>query len=61
MIIEIKCAKKYGQMDGLCDEALAQIEERGYAAELFDVGCRKIYKYGFCFCKKNCQVKFAQI
>ncbi len=61
MIIEIKCAKKYGQMDGLCDEALAQIEERGYAAELLDEGCRKIYKYGFCFCKKNCQVKFAQI
>ena len=60
MIIEIKCAKKYGQMEGLCDEALAQIEEQNYAAELLDEGYQKIYKYGFCFCKKLCMVKFVQ-
>lgn len=61
MIIEIKCAKKFGQMEALCREALAQIEQRDYAAELLDEGYQKIYKYGFCFCKKNCMVKFAQI
>ena len=60
MIIEIKCAKKYGQMEALCDAALAQIEERDYAAELLDEGYGKIYKYGFCFCKKICMVKFVQ-
>ena len=60
MIIEIKCAKKFGQMEALCDAALAQIEERDYAAELRDEGYQKIYKYGFCFCKKICMVKFAQ-
>ena len=61
MIIEIKCAKKYGQMDQLCDEALAQIEERDYAAELLDEGYQMIYKYGFCFCKKVCRVRFAKV
>lgn len=61
MIIEIKCAKKYGQMEALCDEALHQIEERDYAAELLEEGFTRIYKYGFCFCKKVCRVKFAQI
>ena len=60
MIIEIKCAKKFGQMEAMCDEALRQIEERDYAAELLDEGYQKIYKYGFCFCKKICMVKFAE-
>lgn len=59
MIIEIKRARKFGEMDALCDEALGQIEEQNYAAELLDEGYQKIYKYGFCFCKKVCMVKFA--
>ncbi len=58
MIIEIKRAQKFGQMEALCDDALAQIEERRYAFPLLDEGYQKIYKYGFCFCKKSCMVKF---
>ena len=61
MIIEIKCAKKFGQMEALCDAALKQIEEQDYAAELIDEGYQNIYKYGFCFCKKICMVKFARM
>lgn len=57
MIIEIKRARKFSEMDALCDEALRQIEEQNYAAELLDEGYQKIYKYGFCFCKKVCMVK----
>ena len=60
MIIEIKRAQKFGQMDAFCDKALEQIEEQDYAAELLDEGYQKIYKYGFCFCKKSCMVKFSQ-
>lgn len=60
IIIEIKCVKKFGQMEGACDQALAQIDEQNYAAELLDEGYQRIYKYGFCFCKKSCMVKFSQ-
>ncbi len=61
MIIEIKRARKFSEMEGMCDEALAQIERQDYAAELLDEGYQKIYQYGFCFCKKSCMVKFSQI
>lgn len=57
MIIEIKRAGKFSQMEELCDEALRQIEERSYAAELLDEGYQSIFKFGFCFCKKSCRVK----
>lgn len=60
MIIEIKRARKFSEMEGMCDEALAQIERQDYAAELLDEGYQKIYQYGFCFCKKSCMVKFSQ-
>lgn len=56
IIIEIKQAKKFSQMDELCKEALQQIEDRNYAAELLDEGYQSVLKYGICFCKKNCRV-----
>lgn len=61
MIIEIKRAQKFSQMEALCDKALEQIVEQDYAAELLDEGYQKIFKYGFCFCKKSCMVKFSQM
>ena len=57
IIIEIKVAKKFPQMDALCDDALRQIEEKNYAAELEAEGYQKIIKYGICFCRKTCSVK----
>ena len=57
VIIEIKVAKKFPQMEVMCDEALAQIEEKNYAAELVEEGYQKIIKYGICFCRKTCMVK----
>lgn len=59
IIIELKRADKFSQMDALCDAALAQIEEENYAAELLDFGYQKILKYGICFCKKTCMIKKA--
>lgn len=57
VIIEIKRAAKFAQMEGLCDAALKQIEEKNYALELLEEGYGKVMKYGICFCKKSCMVK----
>ena len=57
VIMEIKCAAKFGEMEGLCDLALRQIHEREYASELEAEGYGLIRKYGICFCRKNCVVR----
>ncbi len=61
IIVELKHAHKFTQMEELCDKALEQIEERSYDAELVDEGYRIILKYGICFCRKNCMVKDAPV
>lgn len=57
IIFELKRAEKFSQMEQLCEEALAQIEERDYAAEYLEEGYQSVVKYGICFCKKSCMVK----
>lgn len=57
IIIEIKRAVRFSQMDELCDAALIQIEEKKYDMVLHNEGYDTIIKYGFCFCKKSCRVK----
>lgn len=57
IIIELKHVKTFPQMETGCREALAQIEERGYAAGLEAEGCSDVLKYGICFCRKSCMVK----
>lgn len=57
MIFEIKITDTFSKMEESCRQALTQIEERNYAAELKAEGCSKIVKYGVCFFKKGCIVK----
>lgn len=57
VIIELKRATTFTQMEQRCDQALQQIEDRNYAAELENEGYRHILKYGICFCRKHCVVK----
>lgn len=57
VLIELKRASKFTQMESLCHAALAQIEEKNYAAGLLEEGYAKIQKYGICFCRKSCMVK----
>lgn len=57
IIIEVKRAEKYSEMEKKCEEALQQIEDKNYAAEYLDEGYKGVVKYGFCFCKKSCRVK----
>jgi hypothetical protein len=57
IIIEIKATDDYRKLNAKSDEALQQIEERQYDAELIQNGYQKIIKYGIAFCQKDCMVK----
>ncbi|MCD7810239.1 MAG: ATP-binding protein [Ruminococcus sp.] len=57
VILEIKVAEKFRDLDAKCDEALQQIETNRYEAELKYDCFQKILKYGVAFCDKACQVK----
>ncbi len=60
MIIELKAAKTFAEMEAKCEEALAQIETQNYAAPLEADGYRPILKYGAALYKKGCIVKKAE-
>ncbi len=57
IIIEVKDTKNFSELENLCDEALAQIEENRYEAELKQESYKNIIKYGIAFCGKSCMVK----
>ncbi len=59
VIIEIKVAGKFAELDKKCDEALQQIEDRDYEAELIDECYQNIIKYGIAFYQKSCKIKKA--
>jgi hypothetical protein len=48
IIIELKWALKFTQMEEKCDEALEQIEERQYAMPYLDEGYAGAVYYGIC-------------
>ena len=60
-VLEFKVAEKFNQLDKAADEALAQIEDRGYVKELEDDGYAVVYRYGIAFCGKDCMVKLADV
>lgn len=55
IVIEIKYPDD-GDLEHGCKNALAQIEEKGYAARLLQDGMKNIIKYGIACYKKNCKV-----
>ena len=57
IIIEVKDTKNFSELENLCDEALVQIEENRYEAELKQESYKNIIKYGIAFCGKSCMVK----
>lgn len=56
ILIETKVADTYAQLDIKAREALEQIGERQYDAELRLEGYRTFIRYGFAFYKKLCRV-----
>lgn len=57
VILELKVARSYQDLEKKCDEALRQIEERNYEVELRQEGYTEILKYGIAFYRKECMVK----
>jgi hypothetical protein len=57
IIIELKATKSLKKLEDVCDQALSQIAEKNYTAELQEEGYKDILKYGIAFCKKDCLVK----
>ncbi len=57
VILEIKAAKTYQELEKKCDEALSQIEEQKYEEGLRREGYKDILKYGVAFYRKECMVK----
>ena len=56
IIIELKYAKEYEYLESRAEEALAQIEDKKYAAGL-PPNIRTVINYGIAFWKKECCVK----
>lgn len=55
IVIELKYAEG-GDMDAACEEAMRQIEEKGYIAKLKQDGMRNFIRYGIACFKKDCMV-----
>jgi len=56
-IIEVKIADTMAELEKACDEALKQIEDKNYTAELALEGYTNVTKYGLAFFKKTCMIK----
>lgn len=56
MILELKVAKSYEEMEVCCRKAAEQIEERQYEVSLVEEGYKNIRKYGVCFYRKECLI-----
>ena len=56
IVIEVKYAAAFGELDGACKKALEQIRERHYDERLRNEGRTHIYAYAVAFHKKRCRV-----
>lgn len=52
IILELKVAKRFQELEAGCDAALEQIEQQNYAAYWENEGYTSITKYGICFIKR---------
>ena len=56
IILELKFTKDNSEMEGLCQKALKQIDDKRYSDYLLNQDRTKVLLYGLCFCKKRCKV-----
>ena len=56
MIIELKYAATFRELDSACEKAMQQIKDRRYDEALRNDGRENILAYGIAFCKKRCKV-----
>ena len=55
MIIELKYAATFRELDSACEKAMQQIKDRRYNEALRNDGRENILAYGIAFCKKRCK------
>lgn len=55
IIVELKYAKEFKDMEQVCQKALEQIKDRRYEEYLLNDDRRDILLYGIAFCKKRCK------
>ena len=56
-VIEVKVAKTFDDLDKAADDAIAQIHDKNYDAELHADGYKDVIHYGIAFFDKSCMVK----
>lgn len=57
IVIEFKVAKNIDELEEKAEEAIKQIENKGYDMELRSEGYKNIIKYGISFYQKDCLIK----
>lgn len=55
-VVEVKDVKEERKLDGACEAALKQIEEKDYTAVLRRYRVKEIWSYGIAFWEKECRV-----
>ena len=60
VILELKAAKSEEELEPKAKEALGQIEEKAYGAELSRQGVKEIWRYGIAFCGKRVRMEGAK-
>ncbi|MCD7958948.1 MAG: ATP-binding protein, partial [Ruminococcus sp.] len=61
VVIEVKIAKNFMDLDNACDKAMKQIEDKHYVSNMKQNGYKKVLKYGVAFCsEKVCRVKLEE-
>ena len=61
IVLEIKPAETFKQMQTNCDKAVKQISENKYAEQFIDDCYQKVISYGIAFCGKSCRVKLGEV
>ena len=57
VVIEVKIADTFRELDAKCDKALKQIRDLKYDVQLIDDCYQKVIRYGVAFYQKACKVK----
>ena len=60
IVIEFKIAKNIDDLEKRADDALKQIQQKGYDMELRSEGYKNIIRYGISFFEKDCYVKLGE-
>ena len=56
IVIELKYARSFKELDQACERALEQIKDRRYDEALREDGRNEVLAYGIAFWKKRCKV-----